>query len=198
MKIDWIQVITIILGSGVISAFLTGFWLNVRTEKIKAQLQEKLYEFQTKFSLIHQQRMEAIKELCKLIVDIEFSLPDAVNPTQFGKWEEIEAGRQQAFNTCLNFHKYFLRNEIFLEENMAESIKVFDDSVIEILSLFQKSWITRNEGVGKLFDDKTSIELWGDSFRKAKKELSPIKTILKTQFRQHLFAEIPEYKIEEK
>jgi len=74
MEINWWQVIATVLSSGVISAFLTGLWFNERIEKVKIKLQRELYEYQTRYTLLHQQRAEAIQNIYAKISWIERTL----------------------------------------------------------------------------------------------------------------------------
>ncbi|MCY7347187.1 MAG: hypothetical protein LH614_13315 [Pyrinomonadaceae bacterium] len=132
MNIDWLQFITTILTSGLISAFLTGFWLNGRTEKIKAQLQEKLYEFQTKFSWFHQKQADTIAEIYSLLSKYEQSLKELV---KFKKHRNRLCKDEENYQArIIEYERRCRENDINLSDAFNEKEIFFTDANIKLIN----------------------------------------------------------------
>jgi hypothetical protein len=81
--VNWLLELLKIIGTGLVSALITGLWLNIRTERIKSELQARLYEFQTRFSIYQQRKAEAIKNVFTSFVEIEIQLNEINNFTNW-------------------------------------------------------------------------------------------------------------------
>ena len=142
MDFNWLEVITIILGSGVISTLLTGLWLNVRTERIRFELQRNL----TKFSLLHQKRAENIEKLHEKLVDLIsevsnfeiFLLQDEAvrNPNEysFKGWSEKLLNLEENYEDVFLFYRKRL---IYFDNDLCKQIKAVLDSANKMLGNFK-------------------------------------------------------------
>lgn len=212
MEINWGQVIATVLGSSVISALLTGLWLNVRTERIKTELQRSLYEFQTKYSLYHQRKAEAIREVftefarneVQLKKLNEFTNQIVVFDANFDN-EEIKnvagALKQESLDILKELEITCNSSKIYLDPNICDEIdKVF---------LYQKELIAENVAqinVRYGLDRAVGSEALKSESLKRKiktdekmndKALTNLKKNLVNQFRQLLSAENSNNQLEE-
>ena len=91
--------------------------------QLQSAFQIKFYEFQTRYSLLHQQRAEAIVKLFKLLARVEMDLQNWANWDVLRRTdtkEEFYAKTQERFQEAIEFHD---ENRIYFDDEITKSVQ---------------------------------------------------------------------------
>jgi|SRR5690349_8520883 len=160
-----------------IEKYRTALQTELERSKLQMQndLQIKLFEYQTKFSSLHQKQAEVIGDLYGFLGDAKEHIVRLVDPT-FNPTDtaHIEATRAkyQAVAEC------FVKNRIYLEENTCDRI---DDLLRKWRVAMMKASIGQRPEPGG-----HGVEWWGQAWESVRDEVPPILRELETQFRAFL------------
>ncbi|HEX9927838.1 MAG TPA: hypothetical protein VGB02_04740 [Pyrinomonadaceae bacterium] len=196
-EINWFAILapSLIVGlSAVIVQIILAFWLSKVTENHKKDLskeiesykiqlqsdfQTKFYEFQIRFSTLHQQRADVFQNVYAKINSIERELlivrVSKISPSD----EESLVKRIKLLNErMVEFDSYWREKRIFID---ADTCKIIDElySLINDCSkkIYTSNFVEYNELDSKLIKAKKTLE---------------------EEFRQLLTPEIPNYQLEKK
>ena len=187
MEINWWQVIATILGSGVISALLTGLWLNVRTEKIKAELQRSLYEFQTKFSWFHQKRAETIHDFFTIFLEIQYK----VEHFYYGNQSNEELNKLKG--DFSDFITFYIKSSLYFEDELNQKIEKIRDSMSDMIDKYIDAVYSK--------EDRNRVVNAGnrmiDAHKQFRQQTFEDRNIIKNEFRK-LLTEFPNNQLEKK
>jgi len=145
--------------------------------KLRTQndLQIKFFEYQTRFSLLHQRQAEAIKDLYGLLGEAHEYIIHLVSPTfDITDTAHVETTRAKynALAEC------FVKNRIYLEE---ETCKRIDDLLLRLRMAMTKASLGQRPEPGG-----HGVELWGEAWKSVRDEVPPVLRELETQFRSFL------------
>ncbi|MEK6336690.1 MAG: hypothetical protein AABM67_17320 [Acidobacteriota bacterium] len=153
--------------------------LQAELERSKLQMQNdlqiKLFEYQTKFSSLHQKQAEVIGELYGLLGDAKEYIVRLVDPTfNPADTAHIEAttAKYRALAEC------FVKNRIYLEENTCDRI---DELLRKWRVAMMKASIGQRPEPGG-----HGVEWWAEAHESVKSDVPPILKELETQFRAFL------------
>lgn len=99
--------------------------LEQQSKSFQHQLDTKLNEFNIRFSKLHQDRAEVIKELYIKLIELHNSMLAFTSPIQivFNDKVKEEDERIQRVNNALNsFNTYILQNRIFFSKDIADKL----------------------------------------------------------------------------
>ncbi len=185
-------------------------YLSMDVERYKAELQNDLeshkarlksesdarqFEFQTKFSLLHQQRAEIVSELFSMLVKIE----EKINAYLIKN--EPEEDLHILIADFRQFQSYFGRNCIYFDEDMQNRMDEIEKIVWTIIGNFNAT-----KFIVKKYDGKPTMQPIAseaeikmlDEYKKFQKIFPEVKKLLKNDFRQILFVGMPDYQLEKK
>ena len=197
MEINWIQAIATILGSSIISSLVTGLWLNDRTEKLKSELQIRLYEFQTRYSWLHQETAKTVKEMFSNVAEIQLELPSVLNLCQIEGSERQKIQRMEIFKKCAEVYKFYRKNKILFSKSTREIADSFFKALNQILSQYDNAEFAELQNIYHL-EGKFTGELKQEAFENSKTLLPQFAEALESEFRQLLSAENPNSQLEKK
>lgn len=153
--------------------------LQLELERSKLQMQNdlqiKFFEYQTRFSSLHQQQAEVIKELYGLLGEANEYITQLVSPT----FNPADTAHIETTTAKYNkLAEFFFKNRIYLEEETCNRI---DDLLRKLRVAMMKASVGQRpepEGHG--------VEWWGEAWESVRSEVPPILKELETQFRAFL------------
>ncbi len=189
----WLRVLTIAvpaISAIVVAAF--SYWLSRRMEthktQLQATLQTKLYEFQTRYSWLHQQRAEAIVRLYELVARVHTDLLRWSAPGDRGLTKPAEEFFYDAVDHLTEMSDFFDQKRIFFDEKeIAElALKMIQNS---------KLLYSRHPDIESA---KELIPEWADSMKEdadkmIRQYITPVMVQLRIELRKLLEAEAPNY-----
>lgn len=150
--------------------------LQAELEQSKLQMQNdlqiKFFEYQTRFSFLHQNQAEVIKELYGLLADTNENIIHLVSPmfnVADSKHAETTSAKYNALAEC------FVKNRIYFEEGTCNRI---DDLLLRMRLAMTKASRGQRPQAGA-----RDTELWGEAWESVTKEVPPILRELERQFR---------------
>jgi hypothetical protein len=143
--------------------------------RMQNDLQLKFFEYQTRFSLLHQRQAEVIRDLYGMLGDAHEYIKHLANPT-FDITDHKHAETTQAkYNTLA---ECFVKNRIYLEEETCNRI---DELLLKMRLAMTKFSIGQRPEPGV-----RGIELWDEAWKSVTNEVPPILKELENQFRAFL------------
>ena len=143
--------------------------------RMQNDLQLKFFEYQTRFSLLHQRQAEVISDLYGMLGDTNEYIKHLVSPyfdPSNSKHAELTQAKYNTLAEC------YVKNRIFLEEGTCNRI---DEVMLKMRIAMTKSGIgQRPEPGGR------GIELWEEAWKSVSNKVPPILKELENQFRAFL------------
>ncbi len=163
--------------------------------RLKAEHDLKHFEFQTRFSLFHQQRAEIVKELYRLLKESELSISWIANPNQDN--ELLIRGRDLAIESLNKLKLYTNKNRIFFSENICKELDDVCNTMENCLASFLHSH-QRIEKGNLDFGEEHPMKILSGAMRDLESKVKPILKELERQFREILSVETSSYKLEKR
>src|SRR3712207_6494618 len=88
--------------------------------RLQYDLQTRLFDYQTRFSLLHTKRAEVIIELYGMLTDSLEWIGHAVSPVQYGSDEDQLSRRSTAGEKYNALVQYFQKHRPYLDEQVCE------------------------------------------------------------------------------
>lgn len=206
-----IEIVKIVVPSlvALIVPFVTYRWLTRRMadyqtilskeiEDYKKNISRELYQFQTKFSLYHQKKAEAIAEIYGLLAELDYVLSQVTHwfqrsPTDEELKRQLDEKKIKEVSKCLeDFYVSFIKNRIFLDE---DTCKILDE-------IARKVRAGSNFYIESVQSQYSKMNMFSRKYFEESKEhlklVPEIKKILETQLRKILSAENPNNQLEKK
>lgn len=155
-------------------------------EGYKSELQLRNFEYQTKYSLIHQRRAEVIGELYKLLIRGIGEVAELVRVFRFADSEPLPVKKQRAADRFNELNNYFLEHRLYFDENLSERIE-------ELITLVRESFIEFDIAQpGEKIEPgpTTDPEMWKSAHKRIKEQVDPILIELRRQFQALLEAKL--------
>ena len=156
--------------------------LDAEVEKLRANLERTGFEHQVRFESLHTRRAIVIDELYKLIVQLQTDVSSMARPFQQTGEPPQREKYIKANNSGRELIEYFSRKDIYFREDLCIRIDNFIIGLNEILVDFVL--VIDSLEKGKI--QKDSVEHWIKSWDKLTKEIVPIKSEIKQEFRKLL------------
>lgn len=160
----------------------------------QSELQTKFFEFQTKFSIYHQQRAEFIRDLYAHLAELEQRISHMI-PTIYGDEYMLDDMRspdrrkeeEEVYQFYQEVNKFYSKNCIYLDEETAYKVKSVLDAMLLTIIKFGQAL----SGVEKLPEETTRIDeatlkLWEGASKDMWDKISPLKRQLEREFRKSL------------
>lgn len=142
------------------------------------ELQGKLFEFQTKFSLYHQRRAEVIGELYGMLHEAVESVSTLISPIQFDDGKSQAESYNETLAKCRTLREFFMKRRIFLEEDVCDKL----DSILQNMHVALTGFRISQEEPRQAGDRYMRDEAWN-----VINEAVPlVKNDLERQFRKSL------------
>jgi|GEM_PF-4650461 len=142
------------------------------------ELQTKLFEFQTKFSLYHQRRAEVIGELYGMLQEAVESVSALMSPSQSNDGRSLSEKYNETLEKCRTLREFFMKRRIYLEEDICGRL----DSILQNMHVALTGFRISHEEPRQAGDSNMRHEAW-----KVINEVVPIvRNDLERQFRKSL------------
>jgi len=150
---------------------------------IKKWTDKSLHEHHVRFSKLHDERAEVIKQLNSKLVKMEKSLRSYMNPLQYENAPSEEEQQKIAAQSAGNFIWFFDENRIFFKTNVCDLME-------DIYKIFRKAWIDFH-----IYHDSFSLsrvvqsrkaELRLDAYNSIKERFPELRKQLEDEFRKIL------------
>ncbi len=148
-------------------------------EKFKSELAIQQFEFQKRFSLIHEKRAEVLGELYARLDRTERALADLTSLLQLNDGRTLQDKKTATQSIGKDFSDYYSTKKIYLDESLCNQIE-------EMQKILHDAWVafdTSQHGAC-YHDDKTG--LWNYSSTMVKEKFPPLKKQLEELFRKEL------------
>jgi hypothetical protein len=161
--------------------------LETHRSQLQADFQTRFYEFQTRYSWLHQRRAETIEKLYALLARVETDLQIWVSSLH----ELREQTEDEHYRTA--------------EDHFQEMINFFDEKRIYFDEETSESFFEMVRATRVLYDHYTSVQWEGESASEPanwlkqraaqlkEQNINPLMAILEDKFRKLLEAEDPDY-----
>jgi hypothetical protein len=157
--------------------------LETHRSKLQSEFQTSFYQFQTKYSLLHQKRAEAIERLFGLLARVEN------NVTVLATWEGVgrSGNKSEFYATTLddfqNLIEFNLQNRIYFDPEVVDQVKILLQTLSPLLTGQDKECLsTSAPGFG---------QKKADAAKSIKTITRPLMVRLEETFKALLSAEAP-------
>jgi hypothetical protein len=165
------------------------YGLNERLQEHRGKLELANHEFNIRFSRLHQERADVIKEIYKLLIKLQsamFTFTRTMHPVFEDGDKEAKQRLDNVNDSIADFTNFYTLNKIFLPKSLCSKI----DNVVK--EYYDKGWDFA--WAQRSFKERAvSIESYGAQVAKAnqisdsiKDEMPPLIEELETEFRQIL------------
>ena len=155
--------------------------LETHKVQLQSEFQKNFYEFQTRFSILHQKKAEAIKDLFALLAETEFILNSVSIP--YYPYDNADFNRRRRRQSLEIYEKtlfFFIKNRIYFDEELCvkidEILKEMSDFIGLLINTESKNYLT-------------SLKSYNMTYKKINKKIKPIRKELENTFRLLLAVE---------
>jgi hypothetical protein len=143
------------------------------------EMQTRLFEYQTRFSLLHQRRSEAMIELYGMLTDTNEWIKHVADPVQMVSDEQLASQTVAAIEKYNQLAGYFLKHRPYFDEDVCRRM----DTVLEPLkrALHVANMVQRRNTVSE-----NMLNLWQQASSSLKTDLPPLIEEIERDFRQSL------------
>ena len=154
--------------------------------KMENELNIRLFQYQTKFSLFHQKQASLTAELYKKLVIASKSITGLVKQYQPAEQLNLNEKKKETSKLWIDLSSFLDENRIYFDENICEKM----DSIIEItsdaFSEFDFAHTFAMQGSDSYKPDETGM--WLKASKELKEKLPPLKNELEKFLRNILMA----------
>jgi hypothetical protein len=182
------QVLTPIFTIAVIGYLIRRYLdLSFKTEfekfktRINTEAKKDLYEFQTRYSALHQKRMEVIATVYSLLAKSRRLTKDLISPIQLGV-PPLSEKVSTAFTSFNELSIFFDDNRIYFSEKTCNQCEPILQTMAHSLATFQTAHVQGMGNQDKYAPDQTG--LWVKSWEEFDQHLPPLMKSLETEFRE--------------
>jgi len=146
--------------------------------RLESELQTKVFEFQTKFSLYHQKQVDVIEALYDLLSETELIVGRLVHLIPPGDEDKrsVTDRINEADEKCVALARFYRKNRIYLNDDIC-------DKMDAILKTMRKSVGTFRVGQMEPRTVSTDTRMWAEAWKVMEEDFPPLKSALERQFR---------------
>jgi hypothetical protein len=153
-------------------------------ERFKAELDLQQFEYQTKYSYIHQQRAEVIGEFYKLLHRAIKEVGQLVRVFRFADGESLQSKKQRAANRFNEAQDYFFEHRLYFDSKLCDKI----ESLLKLMTESLMDFDIAQPGEEIEHGPANDPQMWIAAHKKMAEQVAPIKSQLEEQFRMLLEA----------
>jgi hypothetical protein len=148
-------------------------------EKFKSELAIQQFQFQQRFSLIHEKRAEVLGELYSRLDRLGGALADLTSRIQWNDGRTLSDKKTETSAIGKEFSEYYSAKKIYLDESLCIKIE-------EVQKIFREAWVAFDiSQLGKSDqEDKTGLRKL--SSKLVEEDFLPLKKQLEERFRKEL------------
>ena len=151
---------------------------------LQSEADKAIFEFQTKYSMLHQQRSEVIAELYGILAKTNRKTQELTRPIQFAGGPTVAEKKKDTMDTNNNLIEFFSVKRIYFSEELCKQI----DDVLEVLrSSIVDFDIAHVHGMHNSENYKADATgLWIKSWKDLQEKMPPLLRNLESDFRNIL------------
>lgn len=152
---------------------------NVQLERIKSSLQISVYEYQIRFSALHQKRSEVLGTLFGYVVEVPFDVNAFIlqSPSDREKAD-------QAMRKIGELDVFFRKSRIYLPLDLCSMIDAFAQKLRSMVINVRVYWRQESYGSQKLQTDQ--MKAMTDAVKGIEQDVPALATRLESEFRKQL------------
>jgi len=157
--------------------------LSRQLEEFKQSLQQKMLEYQIRFSSLHEKRAEVLGELYGRLKQFQVSVDDLISPME-GMGIPPKKELTGIVNKRIDaFQTYLRRNRIYLPENLCEQI---DSAYVQMRYIAGEFAIYIHEDESNIDTNlmKQKMKIWHEGWKKMSGPIPETVTKLESEFRK--------------
>jgi hypothetical protein len=165
--------------------------LQKEQDKIKLELDKIKFEYETKYSKLHEERGQIIKKLYKGLIDLETSLKSLTSLAQGSEWISDNSREENAKEKLKFINDEIEYNRIYLPEGLCREIEKIAEEYNNIISEMRRaknqektSRRLQESQDERPFFPETSTQKWIKAEEAVNNELKKTKFYLVEQFRK--------------
>lgn len=144
--------------------------------QLENELQMKLFQFQTKFSSLHEKQAEVIGEIHGKLEEAHEYVSHLIHPVQYG--DDLKETEKITIEKYQELAEFYTKNKLYLDTETSNKV----GAVLKTMKISLTKWgfaQSRPDAMG-------SLESWNQAWQSVNNEVPPILKELEEQFRQRL------------
>lgn len=155
--VGW-SIVAGILSSSIVSGLaqaVLNHRYSTKLESLKKDFSLELFERQTKFAWLHNERSRVLVRLYRLLWRVDKLFNDMTRPVQFTNDELTKAGREKASKAANTFFDFYQKNRVLLDDNLVTTLQQIEEEYRRVWAEFVP------------FDNsKPDPQSWAESWKK--------------------------------
>lgn len=152
-------------------------------EMFKGQLNLRAFEHQTRFSRLHDKRLDIIMSLYKSLAETEMAFHQLMKPAWLEGEPPINELRQRAYDSAAALEQNYLYNaKLLLPSDVCEVIESFQIKLQECWFKFPH----HAGGTGQSWVSGVPVEAWNAAWKTVREELPTVRKVVENHFRRLL------------
>lgn len=156
-------------------------------ERLRHDLQLSAMEHQVRFSNLHEKRASVIAELYGRLVQATWETESFVSLIEWSGEPSKKEKYVTAYNSLVDFFRFFEKNKIYLPENSCKQIDEFARS-IRSKAIDYGAYIVDSDETMTAEFLKERREIWREAWKYFREQVPPAKAGLETELRSLLGA----------
>ncbi len=180
---DWIG--PILSGAALVLTAGAALWTAKnanKVENLRSSLERGLFEHQTRFSRLHDRRLEVIAEVYSRIVAVEEAARLLVVPLREAGTEPESDSRQRVIDEYNQLWTYFSRHRIFLPSDLSDELEELTKRMRRAMDEFIRLRISDDSGMVRSEGTRTWLEIWNE----VSDDLPKVRKSIEAEFRSLL------------
>jgi hypothetical protein len=153
--------------------------MNQDLERFKSELEIQRFQFEKRFSIIHERRAEILGEIYSLVNTAQRALSDLICPLQWFDGRSITDKKLVAQSAGKNMSDYYSSKMIYLDEELCSAIE-------DLIKLMHEAWIAFDTAQSDEPNEPNDRSLQDAAWKKISEKLPVLKRELEKRFRQEL------------
>jgi hypothetical protein len=158
---------------------------------MQAEIRRVSFEHETRFSALHQRRVEVLAELNARLVRAQRALGFLVHPLQETGEPSLDEKAAAAAVAGNSFRDYFLENRIWLDKDLADTVGAFDHELGASYVSFGQVHRDLKRDPNERESGRDFYQTWHEIWKKASEELPAVHAKIEDRFRQLLGVHAP-------
>jgi hypothetical protein len=167
-----------IAGSGLVGVILQSYLshgFSEDLERLKTTLSAELFERQTRFAWLHNERSKCLVRLYRLLSTADKAFTDMLRPIQQGGAESMKANIQNASKAANAFFDFYDRNRVFFDGELVQQLRRLEEE-------YRRVWATFVPHAD-LFPIGTE---WAEAWEKLGADVAPLRSQIEQKVQEML------------
>lgn len=155
------------------------FYLDSKTERLRADLESAAFERQIRYSKLHEKRAEVVEEVYSRLARTHRDFESMASPLEFAGAPSKEQKMKLAAESANSFQMYFEEHRIFLEAHLCADLHGFSRKLSEAFAAFRRS----QDSQADAFYRAQGVDKWDEAWKVVTDEISRLRDAIEDSFR---------------